>query len=121
MCLFIQSKVVGVVLSESTLMIHVSSGLCSSALLLVSSVFRASRNWLAGMEGRKTKERGRRTDGGYGVYTSPGAQSGTKECPTAENSNVLNRNFDLPVIDLIRQLENPHYSYTCRSCTLTCM
>ena len=58
MCLFIQSKVVGVVLSESTLMIHVSSGLCSSALLLVSSVFRESRNWLAGTEGRKTKREG---------------------------------------------------------------
>ena len=30
----------------------------------------------------------------------------------AENSDVLNRNFDH-----IRQLENLHYSYTCRNCT----
>ena len=39
-------------------------------------------------------------------------QSSTKEHPTAENSDVLNRNFDLSVTDHIQQLENPQlYSY----------
>ena len=44
--------------------------------------------------------------------------SGAKERPTAENSDVLNGNFDLSVIDHIQQLETPHNSYTYRSCTL---
>ena len=47
-------------------------------------------------------------------------RSGAKESPTTKNSDVLNRNFDLSVIDHIGQLENPHYSYTCSSCTLMC-
>ena len=46
---------------------------------------------------------------------------GAKERPTAENRDGLNRNFDLSVIDHIGQLENPHYSYTCRSSTLMYM
>ena len=50
---------VSVALSENTLMIHVSSDLCSSALLLVSSVFKISRNWLASEEEGERK-RGRR-------------------------------------------------------------
>ena len=39
-------------------------------------------------------------------------------CKAPENSVVLNGNFDLSAIDHIWQLENPHYCYTCRSCTL---
>ena len=35
-------------------------------------------------------------------------RSGAKESPTTKNSDVLNRNFDLSVIDHIGQLENPH-------------
>ena len=54
-------------------------------------------------------------------------RSGTKEHPTAKNSDVLNRNFDLPLIDHIRQLENPHYVEVvhlhvcsfCSSCYIT--
>ena len=42
-------------------------------------------------------------------------QSGAKEHSTTENSDVLNRNFDLSVIDHIGQLDSPHYSYTCSS------
>ena len=36
-------------------------------------------------------------------------------CPTSSevNSDVPNGNFDLSVIKHIRQLENPHYCYTC--------
>ena len=30
-------------------------------------------------------------------------QSGAKECPTMENGGVLNRNFDLSVVDHIGQ------------------
>ena len=54
------------------------------------------------------------------VYTQQpiSATKWSKERPTAENSDVLNRNFDLSVIDHIPQLDNPLYSYTCRSCTL---
>ena len=40
------------------------------------------------------------------------SRSSAKECPTAEKSDVLNRNFDLSAIDYIQQLENPHYSCT---------
>ena len=38
---------------------------------------------------------------------------GAKEHPTTGNRDVLNRNFDLSVIDHIGQLENPHYIVGC--------
>ena len=49
----------------------------------------------------------------------PISASGAKERPTAENSDVLHGNFDLSVIDHIRQLENPHYCYICRHSYVT--
>ena len=44
-------------------------------------------------------------------------KAGAKEYPTAENSNVLNRNFDLSVIDHILQFENPEVVHLCSFCS----
>ena len=48
------------------------------------------------------------------ISTTKRRQGASNSCEHP-NSDVLNRNFDLPAIDHIQQL---HYSYTCRSCTL---